>query len=553
MDETNEPPVIDTTKMMVQLSVAIAAVAKLQSLVVSRQNAIDHTKPQDLITQDPVLEATPAVAVPEATPTVAVPEATPAVADLVLEATPAVAVPETTPAVADLVLEATPAVADLVLEATPAVADPVPETMEIVIGASSDEDAKVAAVSVAPTFIKKPIQSFRDDLGVKKMHLRRMRNDMSGSRSFSTSDVESPTLYLLIASLKYLDLMVQMICACIPQGGITDNVYVATKTQRLLARLRILFASTECVTDDVPAQTLTNAFVSAKSTFKMQQRSLDGTRSRTRVCVAAYTKPDDIQTKDDRGETPKLKHFVALVKFTKRLTQMCRAMYCNLRRPCLKSVHHLDQETAFITSLVVSHEHLCVVIPRPKFDGRTAGLLRWEAGENICGAFEALDTVSKADQGVSIHGLKKQKSAYAVTVYRALWHVIQVMKKKDWFAPRTMTTMIHKLENMQFDKRCIKYKRRNITDLRYIRKPLEMFWDSDACSYAAVRDLLTSQTNLTNLDDMQRARDFCLALTRNAAAATPIMDKRSHELQHWMFNLMREFFPHNLVPHTVMD
>jgi hypothetical protein len=369
----------------------------------------------------------------------------------------------------------------------------------------------VARVSVDSTFVRKPFDRFKDEYLMAKCHVHRLRQVMTAGTNFYVTDLTNPTPYLLIACFRYLELVVQFVCSCIPSDGIVDNVRVAKQVKILVHCLQGLF---DCADIGISTSELVSSFHAKKRIFKERRRTLVGGRSR--ISEKAYTSTE-----------PQIEHFIALTGFAVQLARVCRVMY----RESRKTWSIQDQENFRFANIVVSHKYLVVHVPEPA-PIRELELRCKAHKDGIEGAFKAWNELALSGNGIHVEGLSKQKNHDAIILYTLLWHVLTMWGSA--MSPKTRETIKRKLFNLD-DERCLKYRSRNSGNIQYVFEPLKAFWDSSSKSYDA-KCAVVKCFDISKKDEVEK---FCLALTRNVAACTPVSGKRKPTLIAWM-HIVRE-------------
>lgn len=399
--------------------------------------------------------------------------------------------------------------------------------------ADSKQDVK-ASISVSSTFVQKPLTTFQKEFVEAKHDVKRFCKE--SEIPFSTQDLVSPSFYFVAASLKYLNLVMYLICCCIPKPEIvtfshsSKAFYLATKLQRLIDRINCCMFGSLHHADDIPTdERLCALFTEKKNKLKIQRRALD--KPNRPISKTAYTSNEFY-----------FEHFVALIKFAKRLTQVCRVMV----RGFIETHANQECEIIFLKGILKHHSLVAISINNSEITSiNTALTLRFESDKkdlsDVLGtlAINANDNDNDdaKDGPINSLALRKQKSAHAVYVYEALWHVLFILKTKGWAIKRDYETISRKLTDIEHNARCIKYKRRNSEGTGYVAEPLKPFWDATTKSFAPICDVLKNPNKPAKFETIYNARMFCLALARYALACTPINNKRSPTVLEWIYNM----------------
>jgi hypothetical protein len=383
----------------------------------------------------------------------------------------------------------------------------------------------LSSVLVDSSFVKKPFDVLEKEYREARRARRLFCAEEGYDKKLGEREIVYPTYFLLMANLECLDVLVQFICSCIPASGIVGHPCVAKKVDALIGRLQSLFTDSP---DSPPCPTLTilDAYVKRKRMLKSQKCALLGVGSKkTRLLRVAY----------DEATLPKLSYFNSLVAFTSQLARVCQAMVHKA-----KSNGVLDsRQVNLVKAMVTSFKHLRLHIPAQV---ATIPLLVLKQVNTGCmhHAFTDLNEFLHGQNYTNCVALKKQKVGYAIALFAVLWHVIKVMHHKLWISTDVAKIIRHKLDGLQKDARCNKYQERSADNTGYVWRPLRPFWGAN--KYGGMFNILVNNDN--GHDHEVMAQDFCVALTRNAAACTPILFKRGPELSAWI-ELVKEAVLHN--------
>lgn len=380
----------------------------------------------------------------------------------------------------------------------------------------------VPSVHVDPNFQLKLFANFNAEYEASSHTLNRIR----ARHYFCTGDLSDPSLSLLLTSLEHLELITQLVCACIPPSGIVNDLVTAKKVQKLVTLSRGLV-------DAVPVANVWNnsGLVSACNDAKKVLKNQKNSPKKQKTSV------------DERAYAPKVHHhdkyFNALIKFATRFAKVCRAMYCQ----AYSTWTEVDRvrKTDRVKGAVASFKYLSIQLPVSCFTPMDPEILRRSqlAPDAIGVAFSKLDAQCTSNNNNSIDnidcaGLAKQKNAQAIVIYTVLWHVFATMHKKGWLTQKQVAAVCYKLGSLD-DARCIKYKVRNSEGKSYVYKPLIPFW-KEKKSYAGICEILklNDQGNQVTTTSKERVAEFFSALFRYALANTPVTAKRSPELVAWI-------------------
>lgn len=379
-------------------------------------------------------------------------------------------------------------------------------------------------VRVDPKFQKGPFEKFESEYSLVKRALHRSRGNMSGSRQLSQPDLRNPSFALLLANLEYLELVLQLMCACLPKEGVVDNFAIAKKVAKLKSTLRDLFEepSPEFLTSidsDSFAGSFISEFDSVKKSFQAARRA-DGS-GKCRVSRKVYN--NDVFSSS---------HFMEMTKFAIILTKACRILFCQSQKTWEAAK---PRRINIMQNILSSRDNLIVQIPEQNdaVDPEVLKNLEMSNLTSSCSsAFKALSRQGERWSYINNDALRKQKNEQAIVVYRALWHTIVALGLNHWIASKTALSLRYKSVGELTDKKCEAYRNKNAAGVAYVWKPLQPFWDERNKSYDTMHSVLAN--SVPTSFSIEQANAFCLALLRYARAGTPVAAKRSPQLAAWM-------------------
>lgn len=507
--QTPEKTMEDVRKLNQQLDMIIQTVHTLKGQAALQFNAgVSQAEP--VVTQAATVQETvEPVAFPVVTQAATVQES---MAELVVPQVDAVQEPVAEAVVIDAVQES-------VAEPVDAVQELVPEVRSVPV------ETKIEVVG---QFVKPSFDDFYSHYRGAKRGLHVLRNSGIGSIGFSLNDLTSPRLETLLVSLGYLNMVVRLICSCLPNGAVVGNRYfrLAEKINELKYGICRLFQiGLEPFQSDSEIEAMRQNFVATKRQFQYFRRDISGHR-KDYVCREAYETP--------KFEDPRyFKHLLSAVDFGIALTQVCDIMARKLG----------DTTPNFriyeLKSAVISHHHLFVEFPDTTRSENWSGFDNRDQPDAMLKTFQELGhqtiNASQRDSGGPINeaALKTPNSFDAVIIYRALWHTLERMKAGGMMTHENALKVNYKVMSLT-DKRCAEYLTRNNQGTTYVSTPLGSFCQNH--SYMSIHDLLAHECVPANADMFEC---FCFALLRYALASTPKSVDRSRELCVWL-SLIRE-------------
>lgn len=367
-------------------------------------------------------------------------------------------------------------------------------------------------------FNKKSFDAFQRHFSALKRVVRLLRGSGNSARSYYVQDLTSPSLELLLVSLAYLNIVLQLIAACIPSEPVLASnrrhALLTTKLVHLFHSIHDLFEKkrTPALSEE-EEKTLREKFYRSKTMFQMYRRGLDK-GGKVPVSEKAYNAT--IWFWDDHRY---FGHIVAATKFATNLTKIC---YVMMSRLILSDA--LDPESLRGT-VTLSFKYFC--IQSPDKDYWCAYVHR----DQIDARLEAFRDLSYyiIQKGYIIcsRALMKQHDAQAVVVYTVLWHVLTFMQTNQLVTPELAMKVNYKFGTLR-DKQCEKRRKACQTTRSKIVDPLTRFW-----SDKAYMGTYTTYFQ-TPMSDVGVYEDFCLAMLRFALVNTPQRANRSNELAAWV-------------------
>jgi hypothetical protein len=418
--------------------------------------------------------------------------------------------------VTDSVTVATPEVTDSVVTDAVAV-----HTLEVTapevtyaVAVTPLESMKVIGVRILPSFVKKSFNHFKRQFIAIKKALHALRGSGGGARGFQALDVQAPSQELLLASLMYLDTVLQLIASCIPLETVSDcnrrHALLTTNLVKLFSSIFDLFeAKRRPYTQDETVR-MRAKFYSSKVRFQSIRREVDKREGKMEVSMEAFNATSWHWDKPDY-----FLHIEAAVKFASHLTKICYIMMSQLI-----TKDGLDPEG--LRGTITAHKYFWV--QSPDMDDWRCYSQR-EQPEAMLEAFNDLDYyINYKGHIIYQKALEHQKNSQAVLVYTVLWHVLTFMQKNKLITQDLAIKLNYKFSTLS-DKRCNKYYIDPHPDR--VIAALRKFWD------AGYTKCCTSFFQVPVADAVP-CEEFCLAMLRFALMNTPQSTERSAELAAWI-------------------
>jgi hypothetical protein len=439
--------------------------------------------------------------------------------------------PEKAPVGQDQPADVPPPAEDPPKPASVTVSPPVEEPTKpasVTVSPPVEEPTKPASVTVSALFVKKPFHQFSAEYNAAIKDI--CRNNAENGFRLRFYSWDAPSFCRLVASLEYLNLLIELICASIPADGISDVVMVE-KIGKLLVSIKLLHEKPKLkdLVNDVIV--LSRKFGDTKDAWLGRTKSFYGDVKEIEPFSGSFASKAESHLAPESGSLSERayccfsqdqalrgQYLAAMIKFATRFARVCRVLTYRTQKNTAEKIN-------LIKAILTCTQYVCVYIPPPNKSDYDPAALRVAYRDKIGDAFEALGQLGT-------RRLVNQNVKASIVVYVTLWHTIVAMNRKGWLTPELIGTVKHKLKTLT-DSRCNKYCLRSTQEsTRYVTDPL-IPHKVDG-SYMRTCDALRSSENGLDTAAMQTAQEFCRALIRYAAAGTPCSILRSPVLKAWM-------------------